>query len=271
MRKGKSHFKVRWMFGLLSFWALCYNYAAKVILPATLEAMVIPEGENFGEAVQDFDDININRTLSISHPPSQKVHHYEPELYTWDLKIQNVLKEAFFYGYIWTGIIGGRLAERLSVRHTVGTAVLISSLAALIFPYLTKFGVTVTFVVRFIQGMCNGMIYPGLNCIFPRYIPINERSIWGSIIYSGSSLGTLIMLNLSGVLCESPQVGGWRSAYYLLGGTGLLWYISWLICITEKPHKNPFMTEKEYNEISAGTALDRSKKVSSIFRLIQSN
>lgn len=115
--------------------------------------------------------------------------------------------------------------------------------------------------LRFVQGLANGMIYPGINCIFPRFIPVNERSTWGSIIYSGGSIGTVIVLNLGGVLSKWKSIGGWRSTYYFLGGSGICWYLSWMIFAYERPHQHPFITEEELEEISAGNQLDQGKKV----------
>lgn len=64
----KSYFKIRWIVGLLSFWAICFNYACKSILPATMEAMVHQEGLN-------------------------QTKEYDNQLYSWSLETQNTLKE----------------------------------------------------------------------------------------------------------------------------------------------------------------------------------
>lgn len=107
-----SSFKIRWIIGLLSFWAICFNYASKAILPATMEAMVKDEGGD----------------------------QMDSDLYSWTLETQNQLKEAFFYGYILTGIVGGQLAERFSVKNTVGCSILISASLSLLFPRATGSG-----------------------------------------------------------------------------------------------------------------------------------
>uniref|UniRef100_T1KJA1 Major facilitator superfamily (MFS) profile domain-containing protein n=2 Tax=Tetranychus urticae TaxID=32264 RepID=T1KJA1_TETUR len=201
---------------------------------------------------------NVNKTILSSRSFTSQLYSYQ--VYDWSFETQNSLKEAFFYGYIMTGVIGGRLAERFSVKHTVGTTVFISSLLSLTIPFIASYGPSAVFLARLLQGLANGMIDPGLNTIFSRYIPINERSLWGSIVYSGSSLGTMIMLIATGSLCQYHSLGGWKLAFYFHGVMGLIWYTIWQITIAERPQNHWFIRESELLEIQAGTQLDASKK-----------
>lgn len=261
----------------MAFWGLFFNYATKVILSATLEAMVksdlsqdeIDQPEKLSQLSLNRNDSETIYRLTSYHYPNKTDtmsfslanEFYSYHVYDWSFETQNLLKEAFFYGYIMTGVIGGRLAERFSVKHTVGTTIFISSLLSLTIPIIAVYGPGAVFLARLLQGLANGMIDPGLNTIFSRYIPINERSLWGSIVYSGSSLGTMIMLISTGSLSQLHQYGGWKLAFYFHGIMGFIWYTIWQLTVAERPENHWFITESELLEIQSGTQLDNSKKV----------
>ena len=67
------------------------------------------------------------------------------------------------------------------------------------------------------------------------------------------SLGTVISLPLSGVMASDL---GWESVFYIQGGLGIIWYILWLLLVTDEPETHRFISEdeKEYINKSMGKA-----------------
>lgn len=59
-----------------------------------------------------------------------------------------------------------------------------------------------------------------------KWAPNSERSLFISIIWAGSMVGTALANVISGAINDSL---GWRSIYYIYGGFGTLWTILWLL------------------------------------------
>lgn len=57
---------------------------------------------------------------------------------------------------------------------------------------------------------------------------------------------------------------GWESVFYVYGGIGILWYISWVILIRESPEKDPFITDQEKRYIVASLKHSSNSKVTSV-------
>ena len=69
-----------------------------------------------------------------------------------------------------------------------------------------------------------GITYPSIHAIWARWAPPLERSRLAAVAFSGSYVGTVMALPLSGILA---QHFGWEWIFYVFGVLGLLWCISW--------------------------------------------
>ena len=73
--------------------------------------------------------------------------------FTWDAIIQGVLLASYFYGYLVTQVLGGRLAELLSAKWTFGVSVFLNVLLALLSPPAAWLGWGYLLAIRILQGM----------------------------------------------------------------------------------------------------------------------
>lgn len=108
-----------------------------------------------------------------------------------------------------------------------------------------------------------------------------ERSKLATIAFSGSFIGTVISMPLSGVIANS---WGWEAIFYIFGkkqrvcylmkpqiwlrnyilvqycagAVGLAWCLLWLVFVKESPRQDPYITNEELNyiETSIGTPHD---------------
>ena len=62
-----------------------------------------------------------------------------------------------------------------------------------------------------------GVTYPAMNALIGRWVPKNERSRIATIIYTGSPIGTVVSMSLSGLFSSSKTLGGWPMAFYSFG------------------------------------------------------
>ncbi|KAG8233657.1 hypothetical protein J437_LFUL013703 [Ladona fulva] len=92
-----------------------------------------------------------------------------------------------------------------------------------------------------------GVIYPALHVLFSRWVPTEERGRLAPFAYAGAQFGTVIAMPICGWL-SSTKGAGWPSTFYLFGGIGLLWTISWILFASSSPEDHRWISvrEKDY-------------------------
>ena len=87
------------------------------------------------------------------------------------------------------------------------------------------------------------MTYPSIHAIWARWAPPLERSRLAAVAFSGSYVGTVIALPLSGLLAENC---GWESIFYVFGTIGLFWCAAWAWVVKDSPEEDRNITDR-YN------------------------
>ena len=106
--------------------------------------------------------------------------------FLWTTSMQGYILSSFFYGYVITQIPFGLLAKKYGAMRFLGWGMLINSVFAFLVPVAARQGgAPWLIVVRFIQGLGEGPIVPCTHAMLAKWIPPNERSRVGSIVYSG--------------------------------------------------------------------------------------
>ncbi|GFY50478.1 probable anion transporter 1, chloroplastic [Trichonephila inaurata madagascariensis] len=96
-----------------------------------------------------------------------------------------------------------------------------------------------------IARQTKGLSYPAMNTMIGRWAPQLERSRISAAVYSGSAIGTVVSLTVSGWLCETDFLGGWPAVFYVFGFIGCIWWVFWIIFISETPEDHPSISEEE--------------------------
>ena len=86
------------------------------------------------------------------------------------------------------------------------------------------------------------MTYPSIHAIWARWAPPLERSRLAAVAFSGSYVGTVLALPLSGLLA---QHFGWEWIFYAFGCLGLVWCVSWTLIVQDSPEEDRNITEQE--------------------------
>lgn len=94
------------------------------------------------------------------------------------------------------------------------------------------------------MGFGGGVIYPALSSLMVHWIPEDERSKAGSIIYSGASIGTIFGTVMSGIILNQPD-WNWSMVFYFFGLVGLLSFALNCVFCYNKPTENPFISDQE--------------------------
>lgn len=119
------------------------------------------------------------------------MHFQDPEsLYDWSEKTQGLILSSFYWGYVITHLPGGVLAEKFGGKYTLGLGILSTGVFTLLTPLVVYYGNWQWLVaLRVLEGLGEGTTYPALNALLAKWVPLNERSKIGTLVYAGGQIG----------------------------------------------------------------------------------
>ena len=154
---------------------------------------------------------------------------------------KNNIRGVFFWGFLLTPMLGGRLAEIHGTRIVLGGAMLLASLLTLVTPLAYNFNYFCLMVVRFSLGLSLGVAFPAVATLVRRWIPVTDTSKFISHVFA-SDIGATITLAGSGFLINA---WGWSSVFYVTGATVVLWCVCWFYLVYDSPEKHPRISQLE--------------------------
>ncbi|ENN82740.1 hypothetical protein YQE_00893, partial [Dendroctonus ponderosae] len=139
-----------------------------------------------------------------------------PDVPTYDWKGKGTILS--FWGYLWTQAFAGYAAKRFGAKWFLIGAIFVQSMLSLLTPLtaalLGSYGMCVS---RALQGTCQGFVFPSVTHQLTQWVPPNERSRLGSVIFGSAPLGTVVAMLVTGVI--SAGWYGWPLVFYLYGVT----------------------------------------------------
>lgn len=87
---------------------------------------------------------------------------------------------------------------------------------------------------------------PCTHALLAKWIPPQERSRMGAVVYAGAQFGTVISMPISGLLAEHS----WPSIFYVFGFLGVVWSLAFLWTVYEDPQSSPKISTTEKNFIN---------------------
>ncbi|XP_025419440.1 vesicular glutamate transporter 1-like isoform X2 [Sipha flava] len=166
----------------------------------------------------------------------------EKSEFDWSPQLRGTILSSFFYGYISTQLIGGLLGSKLGGVKLIGIGVLGTSVLTILTPMAARYSVYLVIFLRVVEGVFEGVVYPGIHAVWSRWAPPAERTRLGSFAFSGSFVGTVIGYPICGWLAANY---GWPSTFYVPGFVAILWCSVWLTCIAESPIEDKYITKEE--------------------------
>jgi len=252
--------KWRYAFAILGSMGMAIIYGLKVNLSVAMVAMVnhtavaamsnhsagaaIPNNATVTSDDQD-DALQGEDVETISNGP-----------FPWSPKQQGAILSAYFLGYFVTQIPGGRMAELFSGKYVFLVAVLMNTVGTLLSPVLAFLDYRALMAIRVFEGFGGGFTFPAMTVLIAAWSPPEERSTIASIVFSGTSLGTVASMMSSGII---NKLCGWEFVFYIQGSLSLLWCAVWIICVSDTPAEHKFASEAEKNYIAAAQPNSTSK------------
>lgn len=106
------------------------------------------------------------------------------QVYDW--KNQSVVLSAFFWGYVILQIPTAQFGKKYGPKWVLAACVIVDSVSCLLIPTIAEvFGSTGVMGCRFFQGLAQGGVAPLLHTLLGKWAPPSERSIMGTLSYSG--------------------------------------------------------------------------------------
>jgi MFS family permease len=173
-------------------------------------------------------------------------------------KKKNLKKKSivFFFQAFVTSKYGGKLF--------FGAGIGLCSILSLMMPLAEKIGPFCIMILRILQGLSQGCIFPAMHCLWSKWAPPTEvninlrmcytistnltffkclkRSRLATFALSGSYIGSVVALSCSGVI---SSVLNWKWIFYIFGGLGMCWTILWFLFIEESPSKHSNISAEE--------------------------
>lgn len=141
----------------------------------------------------------------------------------------------------------GALADKFGARMIVAAIVLWWSVFTGLTGLAESFGMLLA--IRFLFGMGEAGAYPAMSGIVARWFPTGERARAQGVIWAASRLGGALSPLL---VVPIQQRYGWRTAFFMLAGLGVVWTAAWWCFYRNRPEEHRGIRPEEIAEINAG-------------------
>ena len=143
----------------------------------------------------------------------------------WTSVEKGLVQSAFFWGYAFTQVPGGYLAQKYGGKFVLFAGVMLWSFGTLIAPACANFSFTALLVSRFLVGLGEGVAPSAATGVLAKGVPGSQRSKAVTATFGGLDVGSL-----SGLIIAPPIIlflGGWPAVFYLFGVLGFIWGAWW--------------------------------------------
>jgi ACS family sodium-dependent inorganic phosphate cotransporter len=177
----------------------------------------------------------------------------------YDSAAQGLVLSAVFWGYIWTQIVGGWMADRFGGHRVLAAGVAIWSLATFVTPLAAAATFSALLAARVLLGLGEGVNFPSVHSLTSRWTLPSERARVLSINYSGMYVGTIAALSASPQIIKAL---GWPALFYISGALGAVWVAVWMYLAADRPETSTRIGAAELEMItSLRTAEPRAIRV----------
>ncbi|KAJ6648408.1 Sialin [Pseudolycoriella hygida] len=250
----------RYILAVLGSIAMSIVYGLKVNLSVAMVAMLnhtaILEASN-----QTLSHAVTNKTLTVGDDACQASSSeggVEDGPFNWSEPLQGTILSCYFWGYLVSQLPGARIAENFSAKWVMFFSVAINIVCTILTPVMSNISYVGMILMRVGEGIGGGVTFPAMHVMLASWAPPTERSMMSSIVYAGTSLGTVASMLMAGILAGN---WGWESVFYVMGGLSLIWTILWIWLVQDTPNKQPLISEEERSFIrtSLGTVDSHNK------------
>ncbi|CAH2108799.1 unnamed protein product [Euphydryas editha] len=235
---GKYGLGHRHVQAFLYFISLTLSYTTTGHIGVTIVAMSIAKNNT----ETDSSTLTLDPYENVTHDTLGFLDLYQT--YDWSKSTQEIIQGAFFLGnaifMFPIGYIGQRFGGKALLQITIG----VNGITSFVAPWCVAWGDWVALsVIRFLQGCAQSGIFSGVNILITHWFPVTERNSLSSYIYAGTGIGSMVSLQLGGILADSRF--GWPSTFWVIGVACCIGFIFISIFIATTPKNHKYITEAE--------------------------
>ncbi|KAG8226335.1 hypothetical protein J437_LFUL009912 [Ladona fulva] len=242
LKSFRDNIPARHVLCLLLFFGFALAFTLRINLSIAIVAMVKQQTAKNEYHVAGNPCLSTNKSADVSED-TQENSKVDAE-FDWNEVQQGIVFGSFFWGYLVSQAPGGRLAETMGIKKVFGAAILSNGILTLLLPLTAHLHWSIILIIRAIQGLGQGVLFPALNAAVVQWIPLEERDKFISFAVQGATLGTVAALPLCGAILA---VLGWRAVFYITGALTLVWGIPWILFVYNSPSEHPRISKKEYD------------------------
>ena len=164
----------------------------------------------------------------------------------WSEAQVGIVFSSFYFGYMFTMILGGYLADKYGGKYVLGLGVLAWSLFTFLTPIFAYQGFFAIFLIRVLLGLGEGVAFPSIHSLYARWIPFTERTRVIAITNSGISAGTVFGFAVTTIIITMYS---WELVFYLFGLLGIIWSFFWFKGFSSMPSENKKISNDELLKI----------------------
>lgn len=162
-------------------------------------------------------------------------------------EIYALISVVFVFSYAFGQAIFGKIFDWIGTRLGFVLSIGVWSAATALHAVATT--VLSFSIFRSILGIAEAGNWPGATKGNAEWFPTKERALAQGIFNSGAAVGGIISIPLIAYLTIHFN---WQSIFILVGATGLLWLVPWMVLVKRPPNAHPWITEEERNYILSG-------------------
>ncbi|XP_067658052.1 sialin-like [Haliotis asinina] len=250
---------------VLGFFGFINVYALRVNLSVSIVCMVNQTWVKESLNHEANDSVSVSECASFS-PVGLNVTESTAQRdgkLLWDKPIQGLVLGSYFWGYLVSQIPAGWLATRFGGKRVYGWSVFVCSILTFLTPIVASTNYIAVMSLRILLGLASGAAFPAMHTFWGHWAPPLERSKLTAFTYAGAQVGNVVTFPLAGFLCKYGFAGGWPSIFYVLGALSLVWFILWMLLVSDTPaqHKRISENERRYIEFTLRHSATPHKKI----------
>ncbi|KAJ8721784.1 hypothetical protein PYW08_004186 [Mythimna loreyi] len=192
-----------------------------------------------------YDNVTVNNNTNETTAVNSTENHHTT--FKWSKSIQEMVLGSFFLGYCLMTIPMGLVVQRWGGKIPMQIALSVNGVVSILTPWVVDWGGwKAVCACRIAQGLSQAGVYPSLQALLAKWVPLSERGTLASYVYTGSTSGTILAFQLSGYLSESKW--GWPSTFWAVGliFLGLFAILTIFGAATPADHKTISEEEKTF-------------------------
>jgi ACS family hexuronate transporter-like MFS transporter len=162
-------------------------------------------------------------------------------------EIYAFISVVFVFSYAFGQAIFGKIFDWVGTRLGFVLSIGVWSIATAL--HAVARGLLSFSIFRSILGVAEAGNWPGATKGNAEWFPTKERAFAQGLFNSGAAIGGIISIPLIAFLSIHFN---WQVIFILVGLTGLLWLIPWLVLVKSPPKNHPWLTESERQYILSG-------------------